>query len=93
MAVQAVGYGNVAYIVGGLDLNATEAVDTIYKYDAVLDTFTAMSPMPEPRTRGGADILGSKLYYVGGFTSGDPAGVTEADITPASKARQLHRVQ
>ena len=33
-----------------------------------------MSSLPEPRTRGAADILGDKLYYVAGFNSGADSG-------------------
>ena len=33
-----------------------------------------MSSLPEPRTRGAADILGGKLYYVAGFDSGADSG-------------------
>lgn len=29
--IQVVGYGNVAFIAGGLDLNAEDASDTLYK--------------------------------------------------------------
>ena len=38
-----------AYIVGGLDLASLYAVDTLYMYDPILDTYTNLSIMPEPR--------------------------------------------
>ncbi len=44
------------------------------RYDPVLDQYTNLSSLPEPRTRGGADILGGLLYYVGGYTSADDSG-------------------
>ena len=47
---------------------------SVCRYDPVLDQYTNLSSLPEPRTRGGADILGGLLYYVGGYTSADETG-------------------
>lgn len=68
--------GDSVYIVGGLDVEGggqDAAVDTLYRYDPVLDQYADLSALPEPRTRGAAEVLGGSLYYVGGFDSGDDA--------------------
>lgn len=52
----------------------------VCRYDPVLDQYTNLSSLPEPRTRGGADILGGMLYYVGGYTSADEDGMHLTDL-------------
>ena len=53
------------------------------RYNPITDTYRNLSSLPEPRTRGGADILGGLLYYVGGFAN-ESAGVVPRPYPPPS---------
>ena len=56
----------------------------------MLDQYTNLSSLPEPRTRGGADILGGSLYYVGGYTSADDSGKTRLQLATSVNAKLMH---
>ena len=49
-------------------------MDTNYLYDPILQIYTAMAAMPEPRAQAMAALLNGSIYIVGGLTSADPDG-------------------
>ena len=60
-------------LAGGLDSTST-VLKAATLYDPVLDSFTAVDDMPEPRFRFGMAAAGGKVVVVGGFDSdGDGA--------------------
>ena len=86
-----VGNGDSVYIVGGLDVQTEGedvASDSLYRYDPIQDLYATMAPLPEPRTRGAADVLGGSLYYVAGFDSAD----NEAEPLDSMLASSLHEL-
>ena len=73
-ACQAIGYGDEVFIMGGHNSNDESVVDTNLLYDPILQTYTPMAALPEPRAQAMAALLNGSIYIVGGLTSGDPDG-------------------
>ena len=84
-------YGNQIYVFGGqikgdnglgVDTNGTKV------YDIVTDTWVTKAPMPTARTLLKANVVGGKIYLIGGYVNGtsnevyDPA--TDKWVTKAS---------
>lgn len=65
---QAVAAGDKIYLIGGQ--NSTGGVlDTLVEYDAAIEKYTALTPMPAPRMRFGAAIHDGKIYVVNGLAA------------------------
>ena len=62
------------FILGGHNSNDESVVDTNYLYDPILQTYTAMAAMPEPRAQAMAALLNGSIYVVGGLASADEDG-------------------
>lgn len=70
-----VSHGGKLYRVGGLQAhNAPDeeedlhSVDEFSMFDPATKEWTALAPLPEPRSSHDAVVIGSKLYVVGGWT-------------------------
>ncbi len=59
------GAGEYAYLLGGWDGQQYRAL--AYHYDAAADRWEALPAPAEARGFGGAALLGTRLFYVGGF--------------------------
>ena len=63
--------GRFVYVMGGATgPHDTDSVDTIEIYDAQADSWAAGSPMPRARFDAAAEILGGKIYVLGGEWDG-----------------------
>ena len=75
-----VSHGGYVYRVGGLNArNAPEededlhSVDEFCRFDPKTKTWTALAPLPEPRSSHDAVVVGDKLYVVGGWQLSGPS--------------------
>lgn len=83
-----VAHGDKVYRVGGLSArNAdVEAVEDLYStdefagYDPQSREWTALEPLPNPRSSHNAVVIGDRLYVVGGWQlAGKPPGTWQSD--------------
>jgi parallel beta-helix repeat protein len=59
-------YNGKIYVTGGMDASGL-STDVIQVYDPASNTWAMSFPLPEPRSRHGAVVVGSTLYIVGGY--------------------------
>lgn len=77
-----VAHGGRLYRVGGVNArNATtdddedmHSTDEFASYDPATRAWTALAPLPAPRSSHDAVVIGDKLYVVGGWTLAGPGG-------------------
>jgi N-acetylneuraminic acid mutarotase len=62
------------YVTGGRDYNNNGRVvlASVEKYSPSSDTWSAVTPLPKPRSEHTAVAVGSDMYVIGGFIYGDP---------------------
>lgn len=60
------GYFAGAYVLRSNN-QQTFASSSVYQYDSVTDTYTALPALPRPRGAGGLGLIGRELHFVGGF--------------------------
>lgn len=72
--------GGQLYVVGGEagESLGMKAVDAVERYDPVVGSWTAVTPMPTRRARCAAAVVNDVLYVVGGQVSGQAAGTFES---------------
>ena len=61
--------GSRILVLGGLGTE-NNVSSSVLMYDPLLDEFTQLAPMPVPRFRFGAAVVGEEVYVVGGFDAG-----------------------
>lgn len=60
--------GDVVWLAGGfLDTGSGPAVDSVWRYDASEDRWSAGPALPAKRAGGGLAVLGRRLHYFGGL--------------------------
>ena len=82
--------GTSLYIVGGIELANSLAVASLYQYDTILQQYMRLADMPQPNCRGGAAVLGGKIYVVAGFASADESGTGLGQQEPCVHAACSH---
>jgi len=61
-----VAYDDKIYVTGGTD-SSGESTDLIQVYDPGTNSWVTTFPLPDPRSRHGAVVVGTTLYIVGGY--------------------------
>jgi N-acetylneuraminic acid mutarotase len=72
----------ILYVIGGAERATFNALQTVYAYNPVTDTWSEKKPMPTPRRFLAAAAVDGIIYVVGGFTgpfsSQSPVGPVDA---------------
>jgi hypothetical protein len=79
---------SVIYAAGGY-AGAAQAVGTVEAYDPASDSWTAIAPMPTPRTYPSVIGVGSVLYSLGGFDAAVVVQVTNEAFAPIPTPAQV----
>jgi len=82
--------GGKLYVVGGRapghEASDAQNVPTAEVYDPATDRWSAIAPMPTPRSGGAAAVLNGKLYVLGGGLPGQTVWKTVERYDPATDA-------
>lgn len=72
---------NILYILGGATFPPTVSLNTVYKgvinNQGIVTSWTLLTPLPKNLSIGASTVVGSRLYFAGGFTNG---GNTNQDV-------------
>jgi chitodextrinase len=72
-------YGGKLYVFGGSTAPFSGAVDNAAVFDPATSSWTALAPMPTPRGGLRAEVVGDRIYVVGGLGA-DGASVASVEI-------------
>ena len=70
--------GTALYLVGGVASWPTPSVDTVQRYEATTNTWTAVAPLPVPRGAMAVAALNGRIFAAGGLVNG--AAVTDFTV-------------
>lgn len=65
---------NFLYVLGGATFPPTVSLNTVYKgvidNQGVITSWTSLTPLPQNLSIGSSTVVGTRLYFAGGFTNG-----------------------
>ncbi|MBI4091678.1 MAG: C39 family peptidase [Candidatus Levybacteria bacterium] len=65
---------NFLYVLGGATFPPTVSINTVYKgvidNQGVITSWTSLTPLPQNLSIGSSTVVGTRLYFAGGFTNG-----------------------